>query len=229
MATVTPTQPIIEAAEPDQVVTLRGIGWEGYNRMLKLRSWRSRPRMTYLDGDLELMSPGHDHELDKERFSLFIAEVVVGLDIPCIFAGSTTYRRRKKRGGFEPDQSYYLANIPRVRNKKKIDLRIDPPPDLAIEVVYSHAADTAVEVSRRLGVPEVWVCDDSGLRFLLLGPNGRYTEAKVSPTFPHLTAEEILDWVRRPLPEGWSDTDWIKALRRWVRETLIPRAADRGE
>ena len=47
----------------------------------------------------------------------------------------------------------------RVRGKKKLSLKIDPPPDLAIEVVQSHDADAAIEVYRRFKVPEVWVYD----------------------------------------------------------------------
>jgi len=230
MSTVTATAPTTtEATEPDQCVTLRGIGWDGYNRMLRLRGSRSRPRMIYLDGDLLLMSPGHSHERDKERFGVFIVVIAEELNIPFLMAGSTTYRRRKRRGGVEPDQSYYLANAPRVLNKKDIDLRINPPPDLTIEVVYSHSAENAVEASRRLGVPEMWVCDDEGLKFLVLGADGRHAESPRSLAFPFLTAPEIVAWVRRPEVEGATDIDWIKDLRRWTRETLSVRDGGRAE
>jgi len=185
--------------------------------------------MIYLDGDVLLMSPGHLHERDKERFNVFVVEVAVGLGQPMIMAGSTTYRRRKKRGGIEPDQSYYLANVARVRNKKEINLKVDPPPDLSIEVVYSNPADAAVEVSRRFGIPEVWLCDEGGLKFLVLGPDGDYSESQTSRSFPLLSTTEVLDWVRRPQAEGASDTDWVRDLRLWVQDRLIPRAAHRNE
>ncbi len=83
--------------------------------------------------------------------------VIEELKIVCILAGSTTSAVARGSGGFEPDQSYYLANAPRIKGKKELRLKTDPPPDLAIEVVYSHDADRALEVCRRLGVPEVWV------------------------------------------------------------------------
>ncbi len=223
MATVTDERTTGDPAEADQVVLLRAIGWSGYRRMLRLRGERPRPRMTYLDGDLLLMSPGHLHERDKERLGAFILLIGEECDIPIRIAGSTTYKRRKKESGTEPDQSYYLANIPRVLNNKKIDLRVDPPPDLSIEVVYSHSADAALEVSRRFGVPEVWVCTEKGLTFRVLGPGRKYAVSDVSPAFPFLKAEEIVDWIRRPEADLRGDVGWIKELRRWVREAVVPR------
>ena len=87
---------------------------------------------------------------------------------------------RRSRG----DQTYYLANEERIRGKDKISLKTDPPPDLAIEAVYSHEADAAVEVYRRFKVPEVWVCDEAELVILVLQSNGRYVESATSATFP---------------------------------------------
>jgi len=228
----TPERPKRRALRPreaDQCVTVHGIGWSGYKRLLHARGERSRPRMIYLDGDLQLMSPGHLHESDRFRFGQFVSEIAFALGMPFHGAGSTTYRRRKLKGGVEPDCSYYFANAPRVQGKKVIDLRVDPPPDLSIEVVYSHSAAAAVEVSRRFEIPEVWVCTEKGLKFLLLGADGNYAKSGSSLSFPLLSAEEILAWIRRPEVEGATDFDWLRDLRQWIQETLIPRAARRGE
>lgn len=208
-------------SEGDQCVVLRDIGWKGYSRLLKIRGERNIPRMVYLDGSLILMSPSLRHENFKERLGQFVTEVVVGLDLPCMLAGSTTLRRRSRRGGVEGDQTYYLSNLSRIRGKKKIDLRVDPPPDLAIEVVVSHDADEAIEVYRRFRVPEVWIYGHNELTILLLDANGRYAPTERSLAFPELTAAEIHSWIVRDQDD--SDTDWIKALRRWVAEVLVPR------
>lgn len=205
----------------EQCVVMRGIGWKGYKAMLRLRGGRSMPRMIYLDGDLLLMSPSFPHERLKERFGIFVIEVVVGLDIPCVPSGATTFRRKVKRGGVEPDHSFYLENEARVRGKKELHLRTDPPPDLVIEAVHTHDADEAIEVYRRFGVPEVWVGDEEGVRFLVLDEGGEYAEPETSRAFPFLKAGEVFDWVGRP--QDVSETEWVKALRRWVRETLAPR------
>jgi Uma2 family endonuclease len=228
MATTAPERSatVTEAAAApvgDQRVTLRGIGWEGYLTMLRLRGERSVPRMIYCDGDLELVSPSFVHERLAEFLGFFVMVVIEELDIPSALAGHTTFRRRKKSAGVEGDKTFYLANAARVLGKRDIKLRDDPPPDLAIEVVHTHDAARAVEVYRRLGVPEVWVCDEDGLQILLLRADGRYTGSDTSAAFPFLKAAEIFEQVTRPV--AGSDTAWMKEVRRWVRDVLAPRRA----
>jgi Uma2 family endonuclease len=219
MATAT----LIPSAEAigDQCVEFPAIGWKGYCTLLRLRGARSMPRMIYLDGTVWLMSPAFPHERLSVRLGLFVMEVVVGLNIPCIPARSTTFRRRAKKGGVEGDQSYYLTNEKRIRGKNKIHLKTDPPPDLAIEAVYSHDADAAIEVYRRFKVPEVWVCYEYGMVILVLQSDGQYAESATSLAFPFLSAAEVYDWMRRP--QDVSETEWVKELRNWVKQTLIPR------
>src|SRR5208282_2253223 len=187
------TPPSIEG-DGDQCVVLRDIGWKGYTTLLRVRGKRSIPRMVYLDGSLLLLSPSFFHERLKELLGCFIMILVEELEIPCLMAGSTTFRRRPKRGGVEGDETYYLANLDRIRGKKKISLKVDPPPDLAIEVVVSHDADDAVEVYRRFRVPEVWMCGENELTILVLQQNGRYVPSDRSQAFRFLTPSEIHSW-----------------------------------
>jgi Uma2 family endonuclease len=223
MATTIPTRSVSATVEGDQCVTLHDLDWKGYLTMLRLRGERPVPRMVYLDGSLQLVSPSYVHEFLKKRLGTFVLEVVVELGIHHIPAGSTTFRRRRKRGGVEGDESFYLANAARIHGKTDINLRTDPPPDLAIEAVHTHDARAAVEVYRRLGVPEVWICDGERLRVLVRQANGRYAASESSAAFPFLKAAEIFAWVTRPT--AVSETEWVNELRRWVRETLVPRRA----
>ncbi len=219
MATTLTTHP--DSVAGDQCVTLSGVDWKGYSTMLRLRGERGMPRMVYLDGELFLMSPSFSHERLKTRLGLLVMVVVEELDIPCVPSSQTTLRRRKKRGGVEGDESFYLANEAAVRGKDKINLQADPPPDLAIEAVHSHGAAAAIEVYRRLKVPEVWVCDQFELTILVLQPDGSHAESAASAVLPILSAAEISEWVHRPQTE--SETRWLKDLRRWVSETLPAR------
>ncbi len=221
MATVTASPTATEESEGDQLVVLRDIGWNGYSAVLRARGERKMPRMVYLDGDLYLMSPAYLHEHFAERLGLFVIEVVVGLDIPCIHAGSTTFRRKRKKGGVEGDKSFYLANLNRIRGKTKLHLRKDPPPDLVVEAVNTHDADASVEVWRRFGVPEVWVHENEQLQILVLQPNRQYEPSEVSASFPFLKAVEIQEWINQPQTD--SETSWIKELRKWVAGTLVER------
>jgi Uma2 family endonuclease len=205
----------------DQCVPLYNVGWEGYSELLRLRGDRSHPRILYLDGTVWLMSPSFPHERLQKRLGWVVEAIVVELEIHFVPAGSTTFRSRRARGGVEGDQTYYLANEKRIRGKDNIDLKVDPPPDLAVEAVHSHDADEAIEVWRRLKVPEVWVGDEDEVRILVLEPNGRYAESTTSASFPFLSASEIYHWVHRPRTP--SELEWLQELRAWVKHTLLPR------
>jgi Uma2 family endonuclease len=227
MTTATATINTTREAIGDQRVELHEIGWKGYLTLLRLRGERSAPRMVYLDGTVWLMSPTYPHERLKMRLGWVVEAIVDELDIPCIAAASTTFRRRARRGGVEGDHSYYLANEEKVRGKEKLHLKTDPPPDLAIEAVCSHDADAAIEVYRRFKVPEVWVCDESKLVILVLQSSGQYAASETSASFPFLRPTEVADWVHRP--QTVSDTEWRKQLRGWVKKTLRPRMRREGE
>ncbi len=220
MATVTP--PRIDA-EGDQIVVMHDVGWSGYSAVLKARGDRCRPKIIYLDGDVSLVSPAYSHERLADRLGLIVKEIVVALRLPCISTRSTTFRRKKRGGGGEADESFYLANAERIRGRKELQLRRDPPPDLVVEAVNTHAADESVEVWRRFRVPEVWVCDGRELVILVLQDDGQYATSATSATFPFLPAAEILEWAVRESEGTDTDTDWMTDLRKWVAETLVER------
>lgn len=210
----------------DQCVEMWEIGWAGYKKLLRLRGSASVPRITYLDGSIWLMSPSFFHESLAERTGAFVVEVAIGVGISYLPAGHTTFRRLKKKGGVEADKSFYFANEGRVRGKKRIDLRVDPPPDLVIEAVYTHDADASIEVWRRFGVPEVWVIDQTDLRLLLLQADGRYTESETSGIYPFVSKTEIHGWVTKS-PET-PELEWSREVRQWVQDVLVPRVQGLG-
>lgn len=220
METFTTSEPAAET-QGDQLVALEGIDWAGYAAMLRLRGEHSLPRMTYLDGRLSLVSPSYRHETLKKLLDYFIASALAGLGVPFLPAGSTTFRRKRKRGGVEADETYYIANRARIQGKAAVDLRIDPPPDLAVEVVVAHDADDAIEVYRRLGVPEVWICTPAEIVMLTLAEDGRYAEVESSAAVPGVRAAEVHSWINRPMEAGV--TAWADEVRRWAAEVVARR------
>ena len=209
----------------DQCVVWDDVTWEHYSTMLRAKGDRTYPKMVYLDGSMWLMTSTLLHEFLKSRLGRIVNEVTTGNGIRCVHAGSTTFRRRKKKGGFEADQSYYLEHAPQLRNREEINLRLDPPPDLIIEVAYTHAVEAIIAICRRFRVPEMWICDAPRFRIFGLGPINRYAESLTSRWFPLLAAEEIHEWLHKPAEDD-DETRWTLELRRWVADVLAPRVRE---
>jgi Uma2 family endonuclease len=196
--------------------------WEDYEVLLRRRGEKSRPRYIFCDGRLTVVSPGVHHESWKTRLGALIACILDQLEVDSYALGSVTLlMSRGSRAGVEADETFYLNNIERVVGKKDLVMGEDPPPDLVVEVVVSHPEHDALEVYRRFGVREVWVCKDGGLEFLVLGPDGRYEPSPTSALVPCVIADELAPWVYRVDPRG--DRQIRQEFRAWVDATLVPR------
>jgi Uma2 family endonuclease len=139
---------------------LRNITWKTYVR-LRDNAHNDHVRMSYLDGTLILMSPQYIHDRNGWQLAQVVDMVAWVHRIPSQGTMTTTLRRKghgpRKGTGKEPDFGFYFReNDPRMRNKEQIDLDVDPPPDLAIEVDNKVDSTKALKLYARLGVPEVW-------------------------------------------------------------------------
>ncbi len=217
---VAPVRPPGPSASGDRWVSMRGVGWSGYSTLLDLRGSRRYPKLLYLDGDVWLMSPAFPHEHYTTRLGRFILALIVELDIPCVSTRALTLRLENKEGGVEADESYYLANAGLIQGLPKIDMATFPTPDLTVEVVISHPATHALEIYRRLGVPEVWFYDGEELLIHVFGPDARYAIAP-SLAFSFVSPAEVHEWVSRP--QEYDEARWFKDVSRWVAETLPAR------
>jgi Uma2 family endonuclease len=182
----------------------------------------SRPiRLTYDRGDLEIMSPLPIHECFKELLGRLIVAITEELDIPMISAGLTTFNREDVDRGLEPDQCYYFQSAAKIHDRLRIDLRVDPPPDLAVEIDITSHSFNRLKIYAALGVPEVWRFDGEVLQVLLLQSDGSYQVSERSAAFPFLPMSEVS---RRILSYDFAnDTRWAREIRAWVRNELAPR------
>lgn len=224
MATAVRNERPQDSPRDGQRFLVRNIGWRGYQTLLEVMG--SRPiRLTYDRGDLELMSPLPRHERFKQLLGRMIEAITEELGIRMIAAGSTTFNREDSDRGLEPDQCYYFANTERIRDQDRIDLSVDPPPDLAVEIdITSHSLDR-LKIYAVLGVPEVWRFDGEVLEVLLLQSDGTYRPSETSAALPFLPMHEV---ARRLLSYDRSDdTRWGREIRAWVRRELAPRFESR--
>ncbi len=162
--------------EADQRVQLDGLSWDDYETLLALRGERSRPRLTYLDGTVELMSPSGGHEYTNSMLARVLEAYCLERGIPFIPVGNWTVKNEKD-AGLEPDECYVFDA--KARTKAVREQR----PDLAIEVTWTSGGIDKLEVYRRLGIAEVWYWKADAIAVYVLGPDG-YEQRERSACLP---------------------------------------------
>jgi len=188
----------------EQRVILRNISWETYERLLEERGDSRVPRLAYDRGELEIMSPSSEHESVGYFVSLLVAVLAEEMGVNAYGVGSTTYKRGDLGRGFEPDASFYIANEEPVRGKPRIDLAVDPPPDLVIEIDITSPSLDKFPIYARLGVHEVWRYDGNRFEILSLGERDSGNHL-FPPPLAGLAADKALQApCRQAEPEGRS-------------------------
>ena len=199
----------------EQKVILRNISWETYERLLDERADDPVPRFNFDRGDLEIMSPSSEHEEFKCVFAQIVDVVVEELDINSRKLGSTTFKRDDIERGFEPDACFYIQSYARMRGRRRIDLLVDPPPDLIIEIDITTDSMKKQGLYAAFGVPEVWRYDGNRLTILQLS-GGHYVERDTSLALPLLTAVGLTNLLEES--KSLEPMPWLRKLRKWVRE-----------
>lgn len=198
-----------------QHILLDGVSWELYEHLLK--EIGNRPiRLTYDSGDLEIMSPLPEHEFAKSAIAGMIVAIIEALDIPHAGLGSTTFRRRLKKKGLEPDACFYIKSQPLIIGKKRLNAPKDPPPDLAVEIDVTSRSIPRLPIYAALGVPEIWRYDGKALACLLLRKGG-YVTSEFSLAFPKLRVGHVRPFIRIA-EEKCDQTASLKAFRAWLRK-----------
>lgn len=213
---------VAEVASPpvlieERRVVLPHVSWDTYERLLADDEERRVPRITYDRGVLELVSPSTPHEEDARLLTLLVDIVAAKLGIPTRSVGSMTYRREDLERGFEPDASFYVQHEASIRGRRQIDLKVDPPPDVVIEMEYSRTAVDKLALFAAMGIPEVWRSDGRRVSILVL-TEGAYQPAATSHALPVLTPELIQNFLaasRESLSHEWFHlvSDWARAQR----------------
>jgi Uma2 family endonuclease len=214
----TQTMATVSSTPRPQRLVLYGVSWQEYTRMLRAFERRPGFRLTYDRGTLEIMSPLHEHESDAEMLGRFVTVLTEELGLTIKAGRSTTFRRRRMRRGLEPDHSWWIAHEPQMRGKRRIDQRVDPPPDLAIEVDVTHRAVNRMSIYARLGVPEVWQLNAQGLSFQVLQANRRYAEQTHSASFPLFTPADLATHLA--LGAQFDENEVVRRFRAFVRQRL---------
>jgi Uma2 family endonuclease len=167
-----------DTSTADDIVTLHGVSWEDYERILEIRGDKSAPRITYLEGELEIMSPSKDHEQIKSIIGRLLESWCIDRGIEVMPFGSWTLKGPKKDRGAEADECYVFGTEPRER------------PHLAIEVEWSRRAINKLRVYEGLGVDEVWIWR-KGIIQVYVFARGKFEQAERSRLLPDFDLELV--------------------------------------
>jgi Uma2 family endonuclease len=198
-----------------QSTVLHDIDWKQFESILQDLGDKRRSRIAYLNGVLEIALPLPESERIKVLIRDFIQVLMDEMGIDFEGFGSTTFKRIDKLAGLEPDDCFYIQNNVAMRGIRKLDMTIDPPPDLAIEVDVT--SKTKFDVYRVLGVPELWLYDQI-LKIYILR-DGDYVESQLSPIFGDIPIRDVIpQFLEISLRQGRSKA--MKAFRLWMQENL---------
>jgi len=174
------------------------VPWDLYCRLRDLPE-NDHQRMIYNHGTLVIMSPNSlQHERLSAILNCLILDWALERNVEIESVQTTTFRREDLQKGLEPDQCYYVRHASQIRRAEKVDLSVNPPPDLVLEVDVTSPSDFKLPIYASLGVPEVWIWRANRLRPLVLR-EGRYAEEQVSTQllgFP-------LDAAMRLITDNW--------------------------
>ncbi|MBH8562153.1 Uma2 family endonuclease [Nostoc sp. CENA67] len=201
---------------PGQRIILEDVSWQVFEAILNELGEHRRSRVAYSQGTLEIMAPLPEHERSKVIIGDLVKALLDELDLNWESLGSTTLKRKDKNAGIEPDDCFYIQNYKLMIGKDNIDLNVDPPPDLAIEIDVT--SKTQISAYKALKVPEIWRYENRNLEISLL-QGEQYVKSQTSPTFPNFAIIEIIpQFVEMARTTGMSSA--LKEFRKWVKEQI---------
>jgi Uma2 family endonuclease len=166
------------------LVTLGGIGWEQFTRMQQIFGDRRYPKLTFLNGAMEIMAPpSGEHEDIKKTLALLLECYMRERGIRFYGAGSRRLQQTGIASG-EPDESYCIGSYKEV-------------PDLVIEVVIHSGTLDKLEIYKPHQVPEVWFWKGGRLT-LFRFEAGEYHKGEHSLLLPGLDPRLLEAYVTQP-------------------------------
>lgn len=209
---------ITTSVPAEQRTVLHNISWETFEALLRETEGDRGSRFAYDCGTLEIMSPLFEHESYKCNFGNFIFSLAEELNTEIKSAGYTTLKRRIAKSGIEPDNCYYVQNEPAVRGRQELDLEVDTPPDLAIEIDITSSSVNKFGIYAALGILELWRYNGRNLKFYQLA-EGQYVERESSFAFPLISASDMGGFIDQSKSKG--EIALLKAFRAWVRDKMV--------
>jgi Uma2 family endonuclease len=194
---------------------LTDVPWEAYEQLLAELGDGYSVRISYYRGRLEIMSPSMKHEKLKDLIQNLAVMAADEAGLALESCGSTTFKQEQLAQGVEPDTCFYIKNAARMTGKDQVDLTVDPPPDVVVEVDVSHESSFKFDLYAGMGVPEFWRYD--GRRVQIYHLTGQaYSVQPASRALPALTGDVLSQFLEQAKAEGQSAAR--QSFRAWLRD-----------
>jgi Uma2 family endonuclease len=185
----------------DHFVHLYGVTWADYLRILEIRGDHSAPRITYVEGTLEIMSPSRTHDEIKSYIGCLVEAWCLERGIEFTPYGSWTLKSKREERGAEADECYVFGPDPKRKRR----------PDVAIEVTWTSGGIDKLDVYRKLGVREVWYWEEGRMQVHALRGT-QYQPVARSAALPGIDLVELVSFLDRPTASQ-AIRDYVAALR----------------
>ena len=195
-------------------VILPNISWQTYQAILVDMGDRSSVRLVYDRGVLEIRMPSDIHEAINRLLARIVGVLAEELDLPLKEFGSVTLNRSDLKKGAEPDSCFYVQNADRIRGNR-IDISVDPPPDLIIEVDITNSSARSFAVYQQLGIGEVWRYANGVVKIFQL-QDGDYIECEFSSIFGMISGDVLGRFLQMSATEN--STSIVRAVRKWLNK-----------
>jgi Uma2 family endonuclease len=165
----------------EQLLALHGLTWQQFKGIQQSLSDLSQNiRLSYLRGNLEIMTLNEPHEAIVSAFKALLAFYCVENGLELYDTGSTTREKLETEVSLQPDTSYFIGG---TEGKDY--------PDLAIEVIFTSGNIKKLQQYKEIGIKEVWFWKNEKLSLYRLRGDG-YEQIAQSHFFPELDIDLLL-------------------------------------
>ncbi len=172
---------VTKSKQPRPPKLIHNVTWEQLEEIDESLQDFPGLKLIYLDGLLEIMPIGEDHETVKSTMGILLENYLRARRIRFYRRGGPTLGRKEDGARNEPDESYSIGTRGQY-------------PDLVFEVVFSSGGVDRLEGYRRMGVKEVWFWDDGTLKIFALETAG-YKEVENTRLIEDFPLQSFLKYI----------------------------------
>ncbi|NEQ26913.1 MAG: Uma2 family endonuclease [Microcoleus sp. SIO2G3] len=167
------TAQLTQSPKPKQARVIHGLTWEQLEEFDRSLEDVAGVKLVYLDGTLEIMTIGEEHEDAKATMRVLLENYLRAKGIRFYSRGGPTLGRKEQGARNEPDESFSIGTRGQY-------------PDLVFEVTVTSGGVDRLEGYRRMSVAEVWFWEDGVLDIYRLRSNGyeKVSNTELVQNFP---------------------------------------------